>query len=119
LIRGEVLVEGDCAQLSRPDNLRYNDAGDLFIMEDHSGGDFAAHTETGGKNDIWMLPRGSQGAGNLTPFATLPHRFEPTGPWFSNDSRILYLSIQADPPFHSRVIAITREGGNLNQPFDR
>jgi hypothetical protein len=118
-IRGEVLVEGDFAQLSRPDNLRYNDAGDLFIMEDHSGGDFTGHTETGDKNDIWVLPRGSQGAGNLTLFATLPHRFEPTGPWFSNDSRILYLSIQADPPFHSRVLAITREGGNFNQPFDR
>jgi hypothetical protein len=118
-IRGEVVVEGDFAQLSRPDNLRYNGAGDLFIMEDHSGGDFTGHTETGGKNDIWVLPRGSQGAANLTLFATLPNRFEPTGPWFSNDSRILYLSIQSDPPFHSRVIAITREGGNFNQPFDR
>jgi hypothetical protein len=118
-IRGEVVVEGDFAQLSRPDNLRYNGAGDLFIMEDHSGGDFTGHTEAGGKNDIWVLPRGSQGAANLTLFATLPNRFEPTGPWFSNDSRILYLSIQSDPPFHSRVIAITREGGNFNQPFDR
>ena len=117
-IRGEVLVEGDFAQLSRPDNLRYNAAGDLFIMEDHSGGDFTGHTETGGKNDIWVLPRGSQGAANLILFATLPHRFEPTGPWFSNDNQILYLSIQADPPLHSRVIAITREGGNFNQPYD-
>jgi secreted PhoX family phosphatase len=118
-IRGEVLVEGDFAQLSRPDNLRYNDAGDLFIMEDHSGGDFTGHTETGDKNDIWVLPRGSQGGANLILFATLPHRFEPTGPWFSNDNQILYLSIQADPPFHSRVIAIRRGGGNFNQPFDR
>jgi hypothetical protein len=117
-VRGEVLVEGDFAQLSRPDNLRYNDAGDLFIMEDHSGGDFTGHTETGGKNDIWVLPRGSQGAPNLILFATLPHRFEPTGPWFSNDNQILYLSIQADPPFNSRVIAITREDGNFNQPYD-
>ena len=117
-IRGQVLVEGDFAQLSRPDNLRYNDAGDLFIMEDHSSGDFTGHAETGGKNDIWVLPRGSQGAANLILFATLPHRFEPTGPWFSNDNQILYLSIQADAPLHSRVIAITREGGNFNQPYD-
>jgi hypothetical protein len=51
--------------------------------------------------------------------AALPNRFEPTGPWFSNDNRILYLSIQADPPFQSRVIAIQRTGGNFDQPYDR
>jgi Bacterial protein of unknown function (DUF839) len=118
-IRGEVLVEGDFGRLSRPDNMRYTDAGDLFLMEDHSGGDFTNHPETGNQNDIWILPRGKQGADNLILFATLPHRFEPTGPWFSNDNRVLYLSIQADPPFHSRVIAISREGGNFNQPYDR
>jgi uncharacterized protein len=118
-IRGEVLVEGDFARLSRPDNLRYTDAGDLFIMEDHSGGDFTGHPETGDHNDIWILPRGEEGAANLIQFATLPNRFEPTGPWFSFDNHVLYLSIQADPPFHSRVIAITRESGNFNQPYDR
>ena len=52
-------------------------------------------------------------------FATLPNRFEPTGAWFSNDNQILYLSVQADPPFNSRVIAIQRPGGNFNQPYDR
>jgi hypothetical protein len=118
-IRGEVLVEGDFAKLSRPDNLRYTAAGDLFLMEDHSGGDFTSHPETGGMNDIWILPRGEKGADNLILFATLPHRFEPTGPWFSNDSRLLYLSIQADPPAHSRVIAIQREDGNFSQPYNR
>jgi secreted PhoX family phosphatase len=56
---------------------------------------------------------------NLIPFASMPNRFEPTGPWFSNDNHILYLSVQADPPFRSRVIAIQRTGGNFNQPYDR
>jgi Bacterial protein of unknown function (DUF839) len=118
-IRGEVLVEGDFGRLSRPDNLRYNSAGDLFLMEDHSGGDFTNHPETGNHNDIWILPRAQEGAANLVLFATMPNRFEPTGPWFSPDGEHLYLSVQADPPFHSRVIAISREDGNFNQPYDR
>ena len=116
VVKGEVLAEGDFTRLSRPDNLRYNDAGDLFIMEDHSSSEFAA---AGGSNEILILPRGKSGTENLIPFASLPNRFEPTGPWFSNDNRILYLSVQADPPFQSRVIAIQRTAGNFNQPYDR
>jgi hypothetical protein len=116
VVKGEVVVEGDFGRLSRPDNLRFNDAGDLFIMEDHSSSEFGA---AGGSNEIWVLPRGKTGAENLVLFASLPNRFEPTGPWFSNDNHLLYLSIQADPPFQSRLIAISREGGNFNQPYDR
>ena len=115
VVKGEVIVQGDFGRLSRPDNLRYNDAGDLFIMEDHGSAEFAL---AGGSNEIWVLPRGKTGAENLVRFASMPNRFEPTGPWFSNDNRILYLSVQADPPFQSRVIAIQRTGGNFNQPYD-
>jgi hypothetical protein len=115
VVTGEVLVEGDFARLARPDNLRYSKAGDLFIMEDHSSGDFA-QPGTGNMNEIWVLPRREVGAGNLELFATLPNKTEPTGPWFSPDNKLLYLSVQADPPLRSRVIAIRRDGGNFNQP---
>jgi uncharacterized protein len=118
VVTGHVLVEGDFARLARPDNLRFNRAGDLFIMEDHSSGDFA-QPGTGNMNEVWILPRRTQGAENLLLLATLPNRTEPTGPWFSFDGRLLYLSVQADPPFQSRVIAIRREGGNFNQPYER
>jgi uncharacterized protein DUF839 len=118
VVQGHVVVEGDWARLGRPDNLRFTDAGDLFLMEDHSGGDFTNHPEAGGMNQIWLLPRGEEGSDNMILFATLPNAFEPTGPWFSNDNKLLYLSVQADPPFHSRVIAISRNGGNFNQPYD-
>lgn len=117
-VRGEILVAGDFARMARPDNIRYTDAGDLFIMEDHGSSDFA-QPGTGNTNQIWVLPRGQSGAENLRLFAELPNRFEPTGPWFSNDNRILYLSIQADAPFNSRVIAIQRTGGNFNKPYGR
>ena len=114
-VKGKVLVEGDFGRLSRPDNLRYTAAGDLFLMEDHGSSEFAL---AGGSNEIWVLPRGQEGAENLVLFASMPHRFEPTGPWFSSDSQLLYLSVQADPPFQSRVITIQREGGNFNQPYN-
>jgi secreted PhoX family phosphatase len=117
-VHGKILVAGDFARMARPDNIRFTDAGDLFIMEDHGSADFA-QPGTGGANQVWVLPRGKSGAENLKLFAALPNRFEPTGPWFSNDNRILYLSVQADPPFRSRVIAIQRTGGNFNQPYDR
>jgi Bacterial protein of unknown function (DUF839) len=117
-VHGQIIVAGDFARMARPDNIRYTDAGDLFIMEDHGSADFA-QAGTGNMNQVWVLPRGETGADNLRLFATLPNRFEPTGAWFSNDSRIMYLSVQADPPFQSRVIAIQRTGGNFNQPYDR
>jgi secreted PhoX family phosphatase len=116
VVRGEVLVEGDFARLSRPDNLRFNDAGDLFIMEDHSGSDFP-RPGVENRNDIWVLPRGESGSENLVLFATLPFQAEPTGPWFSNDNKLLYLSIQREGrPSH--IIAV-RHPGNFNQPFAR
>jgi uncharacterized protein len=114
-VRGHVLVEGDFARLGRPDNLRYTDAGDLFIMEDHSASDFNRGA-TGNVNQIWVLPRHQEGSQNLIPFAATPD--EPTGPWFSFDNQLLYLSIQAEAPRVSRIVAI-RHPSNFNQPYDR
>ena len=121
-VRGQVLVEGDFARMSRPDNLRFNDAGDLFIFEDHSDSEFPLAQ---GKNDVWVLPRQKEGAENLILLATVPGRAEPTGPWFSFDNEILYLSIQdqveegAPAPFvQSRLLAI-RHPTNWNRPYDR
>lgn len=114
-VTGHVVVEGDFARLGRPDNLRFTDAGDLFIMEDHSASDFNRGA-TGNVNQIWVLPRGQEGAENLVLFGATPD--EPTGPWFSFDNQLLYLSIQADPPRVSHVIAI-RAPKSFNQPVYR
>ncbi len=113
-VTGHVVVEGDFARLGRPDNLRFTDAGDLFVMEDHSASDFSRGA-TGNVNQIWVLPRHEEGSENLILFGATPD--EPTGPWFSFDNKLLYLSIQADPPRASHVIAI-RHPGNFNQPYD-
>ena len=114
-VSGHVVVEGDWARLGRPDNLRFNDAGDLFVMEDHSGTDFG-RGNTGGVNQMWLLPRHKEGSNALVLFGSTPD--EPTGPWFSFDNKLLYLSLQADPPRHTHVIAI-RAPRTFNQPFYR
>jgi hypothetical protein len=67
-------------------------------------------------NQIWLLPRGEEGAANLILFGQTAD--EPTGPWFSFDNQLLYLSIQSDVPGRSRVIAI-RAPHSFNQPFWR
>jgi secreted PhoX family phosphatase len=115
VVYGHILVQGDFARLGRPDNLRYTDAGDLFIMEDHSSSDFN-RGPTGNVNQTWVLPRGEEGAENLILFATTVD--EATGPWFSFDNKLLYMSIQADPPRRSHIIAIRHPGGSYNQPYD-
>jgi uncharacterized protein len=116
LVVGHVVVEGDWARLGRPDNIRFDDAGDLFIMEDHSASDFA-RGPTGNVNQTWILPRHEEGSANLILFATTVD--EATGPWFSSDNKLLYLSIQADPPRRSHIIAISRDKGNFNKPYDK
>jgi secreted PhoX family phosphatase len=113
-VTGHVVVEGDFARLGRPDNLRFTDAGDLFVMEDHSASDFSRGA-TGNVNQIWVLPRHEEGAENLVLFGATPD--EPTGPWFSFDNKLLYLSIQADPPRISHVVAI-RHPRNFNRPYN-
>ena len=87
----------------------------LFIMEDHSASDFGRGA-TGNVDQVRVLPRGEEGADSLILLATTPD--EPTGPWFSFDNELLYLSIQADPPRMSHVIAI-RHPKTFNQPYDR
>ncbi len=74
-------------------------------------------TGMGGVNQVWVLPRGE--TGGRTSSSSQSSRTDSSPRAFSNDNNILYLSVQADPPFQSRVIAIQRAGGNFNQPYDR
>ena len=107
-VRGEVLAEGDFSKLSRPDNLRYDRRGNLLIFEDN-GSALDTNPSTGGNNEVYVLPKGAKGAENLRKFATVRGGGEGTGPWFSRNGKILYLSIQdQEQPdgSDSRVLAI-------------
>lgn len=109
-VRGRVLVNGSFARLSHPDNIRYTPAGDLLVYEDN-GDDLEAQPGTHGVNQIHVLPGGAGGAANLVPFARTTD--EPTGPWFSADGELLYMSVQGDP---SRVIVIHGRHG-FDEPY--
>jgi hypothetical protein len=107
-VRGEVLAEGDWNRFSRPDNLRFNRNGDLLILEDN-GSALDTDPRTGGNNQAWVLPRGQTGTDALRQFATIRGGGEGTGPWFSRNSKLLYLSIQDQQQpdgSDSRVLAI-------------
>jgi len=107
-VRGSILVEGDFAKMSHPDNLRYDRRGNLLILEDNG-----SDQSKSGDNQAWVLPKGKTGAENLRHFATIPGGGEGTGPWFSRNGKVLYLSIQdqAQPDgSESRVLAI--QGAN-------
>jgi secreted PhoX family phosphatase len=107
-VRGTVLAEGDFTKMSRPDNLRYDREGNLFIFEDN-GSALDTNPSTGGNNEVYVLPKGETGAENLQKFATVQKGGEGTGPWFSRNGKLLYLSIQdQEQPdgTGSRVIAI-------------
>ena len=107
-VRGTVLAEGDFSKMSRPDNLRYDRKGNLLIFEDN-GSALDTNPATGGNNEVYVLPKGTKGSENLRKFATVRGGGEGTGPWFSRNGKILYLSIQdqAQPDgTDSRVLAI-------------
>ncbi len=106
-VTGKVLVEGDFARMSRPDNLRYDRAGNLYLFEDN--GSALGNPATGGNNEVYVLPRGASGAEHLVHLATVRGGGEGTGPVFSRNGRLLYLSVQdqaQDDGSDSRVIAI-------------
>jgi len=107
-VRGTVLAEGDFSKMSRPDNLRFDRRGNLLIFEDN-GSALDTNPSTGGNNEVYLLPKGRTGSENLRKFATVRGGGEGTGPWFSRNGKIMYLSIQdQEQPdgTDSRVLAI-------------
>ena len=97
---GQIVLKGDFAALSHPDNLRFTPGGDLLVMEDN-GSDLGRQLATGGVNELYLL---GKGRGQPRLFAVVRQEGgEPTGPWFHPNGRILYLSIQADP---GRILAV-------------
>jgi len=111
-VSGSVLVEGDFARMSRPDNLLRTKYG-LFIFEDN--GSALGNGQTGGVNDIWLLTRKH----GLRLFAHVAAGGEGTGPVLRSDRKLLYMSIQDQPLAgfrgESRVIAVRGDFKGLDR----
>ncbi|MEL7248515.1 MAG: alkaline phosphatase PhoX [Bacteroidota bacterium] len=88
---------GEESGFSCPDNLAFDQAGNLWITSDMSGS--VMNKEAGPympfkNNSLFVIPRYGEDAGKVIRVASAPRDAELTGPWFSPDGKTLFLSVQ-------------------------
>ena len=91
------IAGGEENGFSCPDNLAFDQAGNLWITSDMSGS--AMNKEDGPympfkNNSLFVIPRHGEEAGKVIRVASAPKDAELTGPWFSPDGKTLFLSVQ-------------------------
>ncbi len=85
----EVALEGKGDQVANPDNIIFDNQGNLWIMEDR----FEDNIRKFNNNKIWVL----KPAGELCLFAQLrDNSCESTGPEFTPDFKTLFVNFQCD-----------------------
>jgi uncharacterized protein len=125
---------------SNPDNLAFDPNGNLWVVTDMStdklnypvpvdrqqkGVPLTPSNLRGlfGNNSIWCIPMGGEAAGTPFLFGTAPMDAELTGPFFTPDTKTLFLAVQhpgevngsrKDMAAESRQYAMRMPGG---QPF--
>ncbi len=94
---------GDPAQggagFSNPDNLVFDNQGNLWMVNDMSTTKQNNPKDTQGvgcygNNSIWVIPTSGPNAGNAYLFGIGPMECETTGPFFTQDQKTLFLAIQ-------------------------
>ena len=82
---------------SCPDNLAFDQSGNLWMTSDMSGGSM---NKADGpylpfkNNSLFVIPRYGEQAGKVIRMVSAPVDAELTGPWFSPDGKTLFLSVQ-------------------------
>ncbi|ACB54080.1 DUF839-containing protein [Crocosphaera subtropica ATCC 51142] len=95
---------------SNPDNLMFDNQGDLWMVTDMStsghnneitdrvkdGEPVSTKSLVGifGNNTLWYLPLHGDNKGMAFPFAIGPMEVEMTGPWLTEDQQTLFLAVQ-------------------------
>ncbi len=82
---------------SCPDNLAFDQSGNLWFTSDMSG--YAMNRADKPyfpfkNNSLFVIPRYGNDAGKVVRVASTPRDAELTGPWFSPDGKTLFLSVQ-------------------------
>lgn len=92
----EYFIEGgEEASLSCPDNLCFDNKGNLWVATDIFGPDlYNGLYEYHGNNALYVIPLTGNEAGIPKRFASCPVGAEITGPCFSPDYKTLFLAIQ-------------------------
>ena len=91
------IAGGEKSGFSCPDNLAFDQSGNLWITSDISGS--AMNKEDGPympfkNNSLFVIPRLGKDAGKIIRVVSAPRDAELTGPWFSPDGKTLFLSVQ-------------------------
>jgi secreted PhoX family phosphatase len=86
---------GTEAGFSCPDNMAFDQNGNLWITSDISGGSIGKTPyEAFGNNGLFVIPRSGAQAGQVLKVGSAPFDAEFTGPFFSPDQKTLFLSVQ-------------------------
>lgn len=89
------LTGGPETGFSCPDNMAFDNVGNLWFTSDISGSKMD-HEEylPFGNNGLFLVPNSGPQQGEVIQIASAPVHAEFTGPWFSPDGRTLFLSVQ-------------------------
>jgi secreted PhoX family phosphatase len=89
------LVGGPQSGLACPDNLAFDRRGNLWVACDIST---KSHNKSPyrsfGNSGLFVVPTTGPSAGDAFQFASGPLECELTGPWFTEDEKTLFLSVQ-------------------------
>ena len=91
------IAGGEDNGFSCPDNLAFDLSGNLWMTSDMSGSKM--NKKDGPympfkNNSLFVIPRYGKDAGKVIRVAAAPRDAELTGPWFSEDGKTLFLSVQ-------------------------
>lgn len=89
------LLGGEPGGLSCPDNLAFDQKGNLWICSDISGSSIGKKEyKAFGNNGLFVIPASGKNAGEVIQVASAPVDAELTGICFSPDQKTLFLSVQ-------------------------
>lgn len=89
------LFGGEKSKISCPDNLAFDKKGNLWVTNDISEDEIGQGAyKPFGNNALFYIPMSGQYQGVAFRVAQAPNDAELTGPFFSDDGRTLFLSVQ-------------------------
>ncbi len=89
------LAGGETTGFACPDNLAFDQVGNLWFTSDMSGSLMNKEPYLAFKNNgLFVVPRSGKQAGEVIQMASAPSDAEFTGPFFSPDGKTLFLSVQ-------------------------
>lgn len=89
------MAGGEEGGFSCPDNLAFDKDGNLWMTTDISGSVMNKPPYEAFKNNgLFVIPTSGELAGKAFQVASAPNDAELTGPWFSDDGKTLFLSVQ-------------------------